>query len=98
MVLTSHMPAQVNYLGHWLLAHELLKGHEQGSKMQQKSRPRSELAPGRKEQQPDVQACPAGARRLIFLSSMTHRAGHLDFSNLQLEQEYTGSQLIWSLV
>ena len=57
-------------------------------------------APGGEKQQLDDQRArdPAGARRLIFLSSMTHRAGHLDFSNLQLERGYTGSQLMWSLV
>ena len=33
----------------------------------------------------------ASQRRLIFLSSMTHRAGRLDFSNLQLEKGYSGS-------
>lgn len=32
----------------------------------------------------------ASQRRLIFLSSMTHRAGRLDFSNLQLEKGYSG--------
>ncbi|EIE23919.1 NAD(P)-binding protein, partial [Coccomyxa subellipsoidea C-169] len=48
---------QVNYLGHWLLAHELL--NDLGT-------------------------------RLIFLSSTTHRAGKLDFGNLQLEHGYSG--------
>ena len=33
----------------------------------------------------------ASHRRLIFLSSMTHRAGRLNFSNLQLENGYSGS-------
>ena len=55
-------------------------------------------APGGEKQQLDDQRDPAGARRLIFLSSVTHRAGHLDFSNLQLERGYTGSQLMWALV
>ena len=55
-------------------------------------------APGGGKQQLDDQRDLAGARRLILLSSMTHRAGHLDFSNLQLERGYTGGQLMWSLV
>ncbi len=55
-------------------------------------------APEGKKEQLDAQGNFAGARRLIFLSSMTHRAGHLDFSNLQLERGYTGSQPTWSLL
>ena len=35
---------------------------------------------------------------MIFLSSMTHRAGHLDFNNLQLERQYTGSSFAPEIV
>ncbi|CAK0753629.1 hypothetical protein CVIRNUC_002235 [Coccomyxa viridis] len=83
---------QVNYLGHWLLAYELFRGQDQGSEMQQRSRAGMRSAPEGKKEQLDAQGNFAGARRLIFLSSMTHRAGHLDFSNLQLERGYTGFQ------
>jgi NAD(P)-dependent dehydrogenase (short-subunit alcohol dehydrogenase family) len=61
----------VNYLGHWLLAHELL-GH---------ARSQGKSSDDAKE-----------GTRVIFLSSTTHRAGRLDFSDLQLERRgaYSG--------
>ena len=70
-----HTLLQVNYLSHWLLAHELLGQDSCPSSSHRRAESVASAEP----------------RRLIFLSSMTHRAGHLDFSNLQLEQRYTGS-------
>lgn len=84
---------QVNYLGHFLLARELLAyqrnhftssktvhGRNKGSRPQRSAGIASDLACSTD----DV------STRVIFLSSMTHRAGNLDFSDLQLNHSYSG--------
>lgn len=80
-------PGQVNYLGHWLLAHMLLG--------QQRSRGRQQRAGHRQSRHAPVHMATASSRtaeegsegtRVIFLSSTTHRAGRLDWADLQLRR------------
>lgn len=85
---------QVNYLGHWLLAHELFS--HQRSRFQSSSKSLScsdrahRGAESRSEQANSVNEKDENGTRLIFLSSMTHRAGKLEFSDLQLTHGYSG--------
>ena len=69
---------QVNFLGHWLLAHELLS--RQRSRRDGASRTHEGGLPCDGARQPGDET----GTRVIFLSSVTHRAGKLDFSDLQL--------------
>lgn len=71
---------QVNFLGHWLLAHELLS-HQRSRRREDSSSRIGDQGHAPKEAQ---QHGSEKGTRVIFLSSTTHRAGRLDFADLQL--------------
>ena len=81
---------QVNYLGHWLLAHELL-GQQRSRRQRQCLHPQNMRTAKGAARNGDSEAHAAGMR-VIFLSSTTHRAGRLDFADLQLARRgaYSG--------
>ena len=86
---------QVNYLGHWLFAHELLRHQRSRFASSSKSTTGSNHAVRkaghtRSEQASSVDEGNETGTRLVFLSSMTHRAGKLDFCDLQLSHGYSG--------
>eukprot|EP00884_Botryococcus_braunii_P008599 jgi/Botrbrau1/17740/Bobra.0127s0005.1 len=67
---------QVNYLGHWLLAHNLMAHQRDLFKEGQES--------------VDEQDGGREGTRVVFFSSVTHLAGSLNFDDLQLKKGYTG--------
>ena len=79
---------QVNYLGHWLLTHQLLTGQSQ---LHSRSKKHLSTADQHQEQQgvPEVGRDRHGTR-IVMLSSMTHNAGRIKFDDLQGTKSYSG--------
>lgn len=99
---------QVNYLGHWLLTHQLLAGQQRLRTTPQKHRHRTSdlvLQPfaaiasiqrTARHQRPHqsllnldtVQHAASDGTRVVLLSSMTHRAGRIQFDDLHAKKSY----------
>ena len=98
---------QVNYLGHWLLTHQLLAGQQRlRTNAQKHSHGTSELIlqplaastrrtakHHRKHQSllnhdDTVQHAASDGTRVVLLSSMTHRAGRIQFDDLHATKSY----------
>lgn len=94
---------QVNYLGHWLLIHELLAGqrHIRSSDHQHRHQRNSHAQADRlqsDQQQPDQrhksghglqQGSEQGAR-VVMLTSLTYKAGRIRFDDLDAKRSYSG--------
>ena len=94
---------QVNYLGHWLLIHELLAGqrHIRSSDNQHHHQKFSHAQADRlqsDQQQPDQrrssghglqQGSEQGAR-VVMLTSLTYKAGRIRFDDLDAKCSYSG--------
>ena len=97
---------QVNYLGHWLLTHQLLAGQRDLRAKQKPARPSKEgiiaqlpaaqrrrefKHTSRQQQLPGpgaAQQAVSDGTRVVLLSSMTHRAGRIQFDDLHARKSY----------